>query len=232
MARIVKKAEYSLRRNEILDIAQRLVFTKGYEQMTIHDLLVELDISKGAFYHYFDSKAALLEALIERMMDEALHQIEPITVDPDLTALQKLQRLFATAAGWKTERKEFFLAMIKGWYADDNAVVRLKVNAAGQERIAPILSRIIQQGIDEGVFSPGCDGQIGAVVWTVLQGLSDAITRLLLSGKSGAETVEQVDQILSAYTSSLERVLGAPSGSVYLLDPDILHTWFTAVPVP
>jgi len=55
---------------EILDVAQRLVNTKGYEQMTIQDLLDELQISKGAFYHYFGSKQALLEAIIERIVDE------------------------------------------------------------------------------------------------------------------------------------------------------------------
>ncbi len=63
MARIVKA--HAARRNEILDVAQRLIYTKGYEQMTIQDILSDLQISKGAFYHYFDSKQALLEAIIE-----------------------------------------------------------------------------------------------------------------------------------------------------------------------
>ena len=71
MARIVKEQAYAVKRNEILDVAQRLVYTKGYEQMTIQDILDGLPISKGAFYHYFDSKQALLEALIERMLKEA-----------------------------------------------------------------------------------------------------------------------------------------------------------------
>ena len=65
MPRIVK--EHAVRRNEILDLAQQLVYTKGYEQMTIQDILDGLQISKGAFYHYFDSKHAVLEAVVERM---------------------------------------------------------------------------------------------------------------------------------------------------------------------
>ena len=39
MARIVNEEEYSLRRNEILDSAQQFVYAKGYEQMTIQDIL-------------------------------------------------------------------------------------------------------------------------------------------------------------------------------------------------
>jgi AcrR family transcriptional regulator len=49
MARIVKEEEYAARRNEILDAAQRLVYTKGYEHMTIQDILDDRHISKGAF---------------------------------------------------------------------------------------------------------------------------------------------------------------------------------------
>lgn len=56
MARIVKEEAYNAKRNEILDIALSLVYSKGYEQMTIQDILDGLHISRGALYHYFDSK--------------------------------------------------------------------------------------------------------------------------------------------------------------------------------
>jgi hypothetical protein len=39
-----------------VETSQGLVYTKGYEQMTIQDILDDLQISKGAFYHYFGSK--------------------------------------------------------------------------------------------------------------------------------------------------------------------------------
>jgi AcrR family transcriptional regulator len=70
MVRIVNEAAYAARCNAILDAAQRAVATKGYEQMAIADLLSELQISSGAFYHYFDFKPALLLALVESMGDQ------------------------------------------------------------------------------------------------------------------------------------------------------------------
>src|SRR2546429_5465696 len=113
MARIVKEQAYALRRNAILDVAQRLVETRGYEQMTIQDMLDELQISKGAFYHYFDSKQALLEALIERMLEEVEQLLIPIVQDSHMPAIEKLQRFFPMLARWKTARKTFFLALFR-----------------------------------------------------------------------------------------------------------------------
>src|SRR6266496_2190143 len=118
MARTVNEKEYALKRNQILDVTQRLVYTKGYEQMAIQDILDELQISKGAFYHYFDSKPALLEALIERMQQEALRLLNPIVEDPHLPALEKLQRFFDTAVQWKTARKALMIELTRVGYAD------------------------------------------------------------------------------------------------------------------
>src|SRR5438876_8405567 len=122
MARIVKEQAYAVRHNAILNVAQRLVYTKGYELMTIQDILDDLQISKGAFYHYFDSKPALLEALIKRMEDEIEKLLLPIVHDPEVSALQKLQHFFDTINRFKTARKVFLLALLHVWYRDDNAI--------------------------------------------------------------------------------------------------------------
>src|SRR5690349_11768536 len=123
MARVVKEHEYAAKQSDILDAAQRLIAIRGYEQMTIQHILEELQISKGAFYHYFSSKPAVLEALIERLLQESEQLFQPIVYDPQLPALEKFQRFFAASARWKSARKPFLLALMRVWYADDNAIM-------------------------------------------------------------------------------------------------------------
>ena len=86
MSRSVKAHEYAQKRNAILDIAQRYITTKGYEQMTTQDLLEALQISRGAFYHYFESKQALLMALVERIGEQAEQLLLPIISDHAMPA--------------------------------------------------------------------------------------------------------------------------------------------------
>src|SRR5882724_998628 len=117
MVRTVNEAAHAQRRNAILDAGQRAVITKGYEQMAIADILNGLQISSGAFYHYFDSKPALLFALVERMGDQVVQLVLPIVHDPTLGALDKLQRFFATLDSVKLAHKEFVLAYLRVWYA-------------------------------------------------------------------------------------------------------------------
>ena len=226
MARVVKA--HAVRRNEILDVARRLVDTKGYEQMTIQDILDDLRISKGAFYHYFDSKQALLEAMIERMGEGVEQLVLAIVHDPALPALEKLQRVFDMLNRLKTARKELFLPLLRVWYADDNAIVRQKLRVVWLKLVTPWYAAIIRQGIQEGVFTTSYPDQVGEVVLSLIWDLSDALGELLLSFKPERDDMLRVESIFAAYTEALERVLGVSTGSLHLTDAETLKEWFVS----
>src|SRR4051794_34916890 len=113
VARTLNLAVHTVRREAFVEAAQRLIEARGYEQMSIQDVLDELRASRGAFYHYFDSKQALLEAVIERMADAGMAVTKPIVEDADLAAIPKLHRVFGGIAQWKSERKSLVLALLK-----------------------------------------------------------------------------------------------------------------------
>jgi AcrR family transcriptional regulator len=229
MARIIKEEAYAERRKAILNVARQLVITRGYEQMTIQDMLDALQISKGAFYHYFDSKQMLLEALIEGMQEEALQILVPILHDPQLVALAKLQRFFDAASRWKTAQKTFVLALWSVWYTDDNAIVRQKLRASMVKRIGPLLTELIQQGVQEGTFTAIFPEQVGGVILSLILDLSDAIAELLLLVGVEHDGLPHIILTVAVYTDALERVLGAPKGSLLIVDNETLKEWVDAI---
>jgi AcrR family transcriptional regulator len=231
MVRVVKEEDYAARRNEILDVARQLVYTKGYEQMSIQDILDTLKISKGAFYHYFDSKPALLEALIDRIGDEAEATILPLLDDPTLPALEKLRRYFGNAVQWKSTQKDYMLALLRIWYSDDNAIIRHKVFVKMRERVAPSFTQAIRQGIREGTLSTQYPEQATEISLYLILGLGDKFGEVILkretstSDLSAEERFRMMNEAVSAYTDALERVLGASTGSMQLMDADSIRFW-------
>ena len=223
MARVVK--ESAVRRNEILDVTQRLMITKGYEQMTIQDILDALQISKGAFYHYYDSKQALLEAVIERMGEEAVKLIQSIVHDPLLPALDKFQRFLDSANRWKVGQKAFFLALLRVWYADDNAIVRQKLRAIAMREVAPLFSDIARQGIQEGVMTATYPDQVGEVIMSMLLDAGEALGTMLLSFHEKQGDMQRVERTVAVYTDAFERVLGLPPCSLVIVDTETLKQW-------
>jgi AcrR family transcriptional regulator len=226
MARTVNATLRTVRRDAFLDVAQRLVQTKGYEAMSIQDVLDELEASKGAFYHYFDSKQALLEAVVERFADGAMASLAPVLDDPRLPALTKLERVFAGIANLKAEQKELMLAIIEVWNSDGNAIVREKVRRLSERIMIPLFSAVVQQGLDEGTVHVGSADQTAAVLVSLMLGFQQQATDLFIARQSGAIPFEAVQRSVAAHTEAFERILGIPKGSLTLTDDKTLRFWF------
>lgn len=230
MARIVKEEEYLARRNEILDVAIKLVYTKSYDKMTIQDILDELKMSKGAFYHYFDSKVAVLEALVQRMATEQVKPMfQAIVHNPQLAALEKLHQYFYMSTMWKTSNRTFLMQLLQTWYSDDNALARQKMLNTSLEHMAPFFTEIIKQGVREGVFSTPYPEVAGEVTINLIYDLAFSSGQKLMSEdiKQG-DNLQQMETLYAAYSDVLERVLGAPKGSIQLMAAEALKVWIAS----
>ena len=226
MARTVNATLRTVRRDAFLDVAQRLVQAKGYEAMSIQDVLDELEASKGAFYHYFDSKQALLEAVVERFADVAIAELAPVLNDPKLPALRKLERFFAGIARRKAEQKELMLAIIEIWNSDGNAIVREKLRRLTVSRMVPLLSAVIKQGTDEGVFRVASPDETATVFVSLMLGFQELANDYFIARQAGTITFAVVQRSVASFTEAFERILGIPKGSLTLTDESTLHFWF------
>lgn len=232
MARTVNVAERAARRDAILDAAERLILSKGYERLTVQDILDDLQISKGAFYHYFDCKPAVIEALAERLVDASVQVLEPIAQNGELGAIEKLQRFFADIVRWKSARQNLFVAMLPLWYAPDNVVFRQQVDRAAAKRLAPLLTVIVGQGLAEQRFAISYPEHAGAIIIAVVQALQDAMAQQLLAATHQASNAPPVKQIVATYGAhieAIERYLGAPAGTLYRADARTINSWIAAL---
>ena len=226
MARIINQEEYDLHRDKILDTAQRLVYTKAYEQLSIQDILAEVQISKGAFYHYFASKQALLEALIARIAEQGTQVMAPIIHDESLSATEKLLRSFDTATRWKAARKDYLLTLVKVWYADENAVLRLKSQEAVIALVTPLLTSVVRQGVEEGVFHTKYPEQSCQIIFSMLLSMGESMIKQLVRPDPDPHIVPYLKALTASYQQAMERILGAAPGSLPIFDPVILEEWF------
>jgi AcrR family transcriptional regulator len=227
MPRTVNAEVHKLRRDAFLDVAQHLIQTKGYEQMSIQDVLDKLEASRGALYHYFDSKQALLDGVVDRFADNAMTTVAPILADRSLPALRKLERVLGGIARFKAEQKELVLAIMEVWNSDGNALVREKVRRMTASRLGPILSMVIRQGVSEGtIIVSSSPDETARVIQYLMQGYQELAGEHFLARQAGTISFEDVLRTYAAFTEAFERILGIPTGSATLMDEATLRFWF------
>ena len=79
---VTKSSKGATTRDQILNVAARLIHLRGYHCTSLDDVLRESGVGKGNFYYYFKSKEELGYAIIDRVMQAfILRTLEPVFVD-------------------------------------------------------------------------------------------------------------------------------------------------------
>ena len=217
MARIVK--EYAVRKNEILDTARKLFYTIGYDLTTVNAIIDEAGIAKGTFYYYFKSKLDLLDSLVDRIFRRIIESVKPL-VERESGAMEKLRNLIHTVGEIKIENREILLQVIKVLYRDENLITRHKMYMKNLEKLGPIYSDIIRQGVREGAFNTPFPEDAGELILQLGTSMGDVFSRLLLGVDEKPENRDIIWKKIRLYENTIERILGVQEGSLKLFNRD------------
>ncbi len=212
MARVLK--EYDERKTEFLDAARELFYSLGYEQTSVNTIIEKVGVSKGTFYHYFKSKEDLLDSLVERLTEQIMVHIEKQLDDPALDAIAKLNLMFESSANWKATNREMIIVLLEAMYNDKNILLRKKMDDRTVVVAAPVMTRIIHQGIDEGVFNTSFPDDISEMILQFMMGFREKFAALFRALDEKPENKLAIIKTMEMNEDAMERFLGAPKGSI------------------
>jgi AcrR family transcriptional regulator len=226
VARTVDPEAHAVRRDAFLDAAQALIMSRGYDRFSVQDILNAAGASKGAFYHYFDSKESLLDAIVDRMADQAMARVQPLLDDERLTAPQKLEAVFGGIAEFKSERHDLIVGFMRVWSSDDNAILRERLRRLVARRQLYLLDAIVRQGIAEGSFTTRFPSHLPRVLVGFMSGMSELALELWTGRQEGTVTLEEVKRTFDAYLEAFERIVGTRPGTLRFLDEPTIAFWY------
>jgi AcrR family transcriptional regulator len=228
MPRIVKHPE--LRREELLNCAQALFLERGYDNVSLNEVIAVAGVSKGAFYHYFSSKETLLEALAERFAQAALARIQDVVGDPGLDALERLNIFLARGRQNKMENAATAWALFESLFRQENLVLFHRINTAMGAVFSPILTEIITQGVSEGVFKTFDPGGVADMILHLGTATHGIVARALAAGNVDQmnDAIHALERRVRLYEITLSRILDLPDGTVRLTEPGYVRTVMTS----
>lgn len=144
--RIVKEA--AERRNEILDVAERLFCTNGYDNTSTNDILAEIGIARGTLYYHFKNKEDILDAMIDRILDETVRKAESIALDESVPVLERLTKT-VLAANVDTKTGSMILEQV---HKPQNALMHSKIQERLLSQLEPLFVKIVEDGIAQNLM--------------------------------------------------------------------------------
>jgi TetR/AcrR family transcriptional repressor of nem operon len=165
----IATAQSSDVRTTILATGQRIMAGKGYSAVGLNEILTAAGVPKGSFYHYFGSKDAFGEAMLERYFEDYLAELDRTLEQPGMTMAQRLMDYWRT---WQASQSFYecqgkcLAVKLGAEVADLSEAMRLALRR-GTEAIIDRLAMAIAGGAAEG--SLHIDGDAGNVARTLYQ---------------------------------------------------------------
>lgn len=142
-------------RRSILETGQRIMGGKGFSAVGLNEILTAARVPKGSFYHYFGSKEAFGEALLEMYFKDYLADIDRTLGQTGVTMAQRLITYFHD---WQ-DNQSFLdcqgkcLAVKLGAEVADLSEPMRAALLRGTSEIVKRLEHAIEVGVAEGSLS-------------------------------------------------------------------------------
>jgi AcrR family transcriptional regulator len=197
--RITKDPE--VRRNELMDAAEQLFVEKGYEHTSASDIIRKVGVAQGTFYYYFKSKDEILNAVIDRYIEGYVELAKSIADDEKMDALQKVHHIMDALFYVSDQKRKF------SKYLDLEAKVARHERYRGYIKmtISPLVTRIVSQGISEGIFKVDYPEETAELLVLIVEHLNRDVRRI--------EDKKIRARKAKAAATLIEKALSAPGGS-------------------
>ena len=182
------------RKLELLDIAYKMFVSKGYENTSVDDIIAEAGIAKGTYYYYFESKEQTLEEVIGMMIDKEIEAATSVLESP-IPIPQKIIGIIASLRPAPEEHS------IEGALMQpENIIMHQKVKQRLVEKVIPLLSKVVEEGVEQGIFS--CDN------------IPERVKMMLVLSNEIFDEDSFTDKDIDVFIDITEKLLGAAANSM------------------
>lgn len=197
--RIVKEAEE--RKNEILDVAERLFGSKGFDNTSTNDILKETGIARGTLYYHFKSKEEILNAMIDRMTGRLLARAKDLAGRKEISVFQRLTMMIGSLHVNGGPGGE----LMKQIHKPQNALMHQKIQERLLSEMNPLLTGLIEEGIAQGICQTDYPAEAAEMTFLYANTAFDDLLEL--------EKTER-QRKTEAFIYHLERLLKMEQGSM------------------
>ena len=196
--RIVKDAKE--RRNEILDVAERLFCEKGFDNTSTNDILAEIGIARGTLYYHFKSKEDILDAMIERLTNQMVEKASVIALDESIPVLERLTRTMLSL-NVDNEVGDMVMEQV---HRPQNALMHQKLEHMLLGRVNRLITKIAEDGIRQGIMHTDYPAEAVEMIMTYSYMAFDSMVHYS----------EEEQRKIMGFIYHAERVFGMESGAL------------------
>jgi AcrR family transcriptional regulator len=152
------------RPRELLEAALGVFSQRGFRNTRLDDVAEAAGVTKGAIYHYFDTKEELLLSVIEHYQSLAFGRAEEALANRGHSAAERIEQVIKKVFQPAEARGQLLVLLIRG-IAHEVPRVHDRWLRDGPARLWTLVAGLIEEGKRAGEFRPDADSNVAARVF-------------------------------------------------------------------
>lgn len=196
------KQSVSDKRELIYNALEELMYTVPFKEISVESIAKKANVAKGSVYYYFDSKEEILDSVIERSYRRAIREYLD-SISSEKTALGRIKQLFKSVLkkGFGDSRRNLIVTL----HLHDDPMLHNKLKAIAVQELSPILTLLLEQGIDEGSIKTEFPKESAEIIVATLT--------VFLDNSTGSQDRSSIKKKLKIFANVLETCLKTPKSS-------------------
>ena len=211
-----REREKEQRKNDIIDAAERVFFSKGWQGATMDDVAEAVELSKATLYLYFKNKEELYAAILVRG-SEILRVMFQEAIDTKDTGIEQVEAIGRAYVAFHARHRDYYEAMLyfdsKGFDPCNECTYAQK----GDEFHAHVMGLVagaVQNGIEDGTLRDYFDPMKTAILlWAQPSGMLPA-NATVGERATPASSIDPNDLMQAFFEFVFHAIAADPTGAI------------------
>jgi AcrR family transcriptional regulator len=203
---------------DIMRSAEELFMEHGYEKTSMRQIAEHSGLTKGALYHHFDSKEALLDRIAAEHHRVLSESAAPAAEDASVPPLDRIKTIMGMSRDMGMSHISFVSEYLKMRRDEGSVMLKERLRKYDREFFVSFAGPLLEKAKEQGECEFSAAPETLAVFLCQMDRTVNEEVRLIFTGESREKAEKLIIDIMKTYVYAVSRILSiTPEKASYLI---------------
>jgi AcrR family transcriptional regulator len=202
---------------DIMRSAEELFMQQGYEKTSMREIAEHSGLTKGALYHHFDSKEALMDRIVAEHHRVLSESAAPIAGDTALPPFDRIKRIMDISRDMGMSHISFVSEYLKVRRDEGSVMLKERLKKYDREFFVSFVGPLLREAKEKGECDFTAAPEMLAVFLCQMDRAVNEEIRLIFTDEPREKAERLIIDIMKTYVYAVSRILSTKAEKVSVL---------------
>ncbi|MBI9031694.1 TetR/AcrR family transcriptional regulator [bacterium] len=193
---------------DIMRVSEKLFIEQGFEKTTVQQITDKCGMTKGGFYHHFESKDQVLEKMLSDHHQELMKAVQPILENNQVDFVQRVNMVIKIMRRVGQKKSSFLAEYLKIRRNEGNIILKERLKKYEKKVYLEVIAPILEDGRVRGECSFASPADVVALlIFQLDKGITEVLQEIFIE-KNPEDAQVYSKALMENFVMMLAKIIG------------------------